>query len=160
VKRTTPKEKERTMPNTITISRTITITQGLKFVGKGALSIVVTPGTPPNGATVAATFTPDQTTTAIPITQNTLTWTSTANGSVLFGFNVTGSQIGGFPVGSYTFTGTQQANGDPTGTVLWPSVADSDEDSIEGTETDTWQASGGGGGGEDEPSVSQGEVVD
>jgi hypothetical protein len=156
VKRTTPKEKERTMP---TISRTITIKNGSgSVVTTGALAIIITPGNP---VTVSGTFTPAQTATpptSLTLIQNGINWTSIASGHVSFGFNVTGSAVGSFPVGSYTFTGTQQANGDPTGTVGWPSAAQSDKDSIEGIENDTWQASGGGGGGEDEPSVSQGEV--
>jgi hypothetical protein len=146
------------MPNPITISRTITIydPSGNQFT-TGTLTIIVTPGNP---ATVSGSFTPAQTTTpptSLSLIPNLLNWTSTASGRVTFSFNVS-SQVGSFPPGSYTFTGTQQANGDPKGTVPWPSATQSEKIGPEGDETDTWQASGGGGGGEDEPSVIHGRA--
>jgi len=141
------------MPTTTAYSKTITIKSGSTVVATGTLAISVTTN-PPNPVTATGTFTPAQTTTPITLTSSSLTWTSTSGRSVVFAFNVTGSAIGAFPVGSYTFTGTQQANGNPTGTVVWPSAAQSDEesdedsdedsdaDNAEGIEPDTWQASG------------------
>jgi len=136
------------MPSTIAISKTITIKSGVTVIATGTLAITITPGNP---VTVAGTFTPANTTTQIPLTQSSLTWTSTTNGSVLFAFLISSpSPSSAYPAGTYTFTGTQQANGNPTGTVVWPtgnqfdeeSDEESDEDNTEGTETDTWQASG------------------
>lgn len=89
---------------------------------------------------VTATFTPDgeDATTA---NCTGVQWTSTANGVIRFNFQVGPSGNGDFPPGPgnsyvYAFTGTQQANGDPKGTVNWPNAVPSPT----GDEDVNWQA--------------------
>lgn len=84
-----------------------------------------------------ATFTPDNGTL---VNCNGVVWTSNANGAVRFNFQVSGQANGNFPLGPngnshiYNFTGTQNSNGFPNGSVNFPPA------SAAGDESDTWQA--------------------
>ena len=117
------------MPTTISKEITVTTPDG----GDATGTLVVNTSTNPN----SGTFTPDggTETDVTPVT-----WSQNANGAVGFNFQVSEEENGDFPAGAngnqynYRFTGTQNANGNPTGTVNWPG---SDP---EGDPDVTWQA--------------------
>lgn len=89
-----------------------------------------------SGPSTTATFTPEGGTL---VNCNGVAWTSTANGAVAFGFQISGQANGDFPLGpsggsfNYRFTGVQHANGLPSGTVTWPGHG------LTGGEDPTWQ---------------------
>jgi hypothetical protein len=103
----------------------------------GALSITI--DTSKNPTQITGTFTPAGGTA---VTCSVPTWNTTANGAVVFSFQLTAAN-GDFPIkangGSFTyrFNGTQNASGnDPSGNVNWPNP----NLEAEFEETVTWQS--------------------
>jgi hypothetical protein len=94
----------------------IVIKDGGVELASGALAVDT------SGPSTTATFTPEGGTL---INCTGVVWTSTPNGAVGFGFQISGQANGDFPTGpngpfNYRFTGVQNSNGLPNGTVTWP----------------------------------------
>jgi len=133
-----------------TYTKTITVTRPS---GSVTGTLVVNTSVNPNTGTFTPTPSPPG---ALIDCSGAPVWTENANGTINFGFEVGTGGNGNFGAGTYRFNGTQQANGNPSGTVVWPAGLESDEDEDspedeeedddddgpEGVETDAWQASG------------------
>jgi len=132
------------MDSVTIFSTTITVKKQDGTVrGTGTLAVTTTTTTSPPVTTITGTFTPA--TLAPPAPASTtmncvgnVVWPTAVGGTANFGFDVSGSANGDFPVGNYRFNGSKNSNG-VSGNVVWPGGADPDSG---GVEDDTWQASG------------------